>query len=131
MDRRDFQFKLPEKLIAQYPPERRGDSRLLCLDRDTGTCVDHQFSYLTELLRTGDLLVFNDTRVIPARLFAHKESGGKVEILLERLLGEKTMLCQVKASKTPKAGIRIILEDQSLLEVMERQGDFFKLKLPF
>ncbi|MFT7459313.1 MAG: S-adenosylmethionine:tRNA ribosyltransferase-isomerase [Planctomycetota bacterium] len=129
MRRRDFHFELPDRLIAQYPPEKRGDSRLLCLDRDSGAFSDRQFSYLPELVKPGDLLVFNDTKVVPARLFGRKESGGKVEILAERLLGKKTMLCQIRASKTPRKGSRIILEDDSKLEVIERQDGFFKLKL--
>lgn len=129
MQRCDYNFKLPEALIAQYPPERRGDSRLLCLERGTGTFNDRQFSDLPELINPGDLLVFNDTRVIPARLFGRKESGGKVEILLERLLDAQTMLCQLRASKSSRAGTRIILEDDSLLEIIDRQDDFFQLRL--
>lgn len=127
MRRRDFHFELPEALIAQYPTELRGDSRLLCLDRDSGNFNDQQFSQLGEHLSSGDLLVFNDTRVIPARLFGRKESGGKVEILLERLLDEHTMLCQIRASKTPKAGSLIILEDESELCLTGREAEFFKL----
>ena len=129
MQRHDFNFELPEALIAQYPPEKRGDSRLLCLDRGNGAFIDRQFSDLPEQIRAGDLLVFNDTRVIPARLFGRKESGGKVEILLERLLDAQTMLCQLRASKSSRAGTGIILEDGSLLEIVDRQDDFFQLKL--
>jgi S-adenosylmethionine:tRNA ribosyltransferase-isomerase len=129
MRRRDFSFDLPEALIAQYPPERRGDSRLLCLDRDSGAFDDREFSQLPDLIRPGDLLVFNDTRVIPARLFGHKESGGKVEILLERLIDTQTMLCQLRASKSSKIGVKIILEDDSTLELIGRQDDFFQLRL--
>ncbi len=125
----DFNFELPETLIAQYPPENRGDSRLLCLDRDSGEYRDQHFSQLHEHLRSGDLLVFNNTRVIPARLYGRKESGGKVEILLERLLDESLMLCQIRASKSPKDGSRIILEDESALTVIGRQEDFFELRL--
>ncbi|MBT7952913.1 MAG: tRNA preQ1(34) S-adenosylmethionine ribosyltransferase-isomerase QueA [Gammaproteobacteria bacterium] len=127
MRSRDFHFELPEALIAQYPPEQRGDSRLLCLDRDSGSLNDQLFSQLGEHLNSGDLLVFNDTRVIPARLFGRKESGGKVEILLERLLDEHTMLCQIRASKSPKAGSLIILEDESELCLIGREAEFFKL----
>ncbi len=129
MHRRDFSFELPDTLIAQYPPVRRGDSRLLCLDGASGCFSDWQFADLPELVRPGDLLVFNDTRVIPARLFARKESGGKVEILLERLLDEQNMLCQIRASKSPGPGAKIYLEDDSQLEVIERVGDFFQLSL--
>lgn len=129
MQRCDFNFELPEALIAQYPPGKRGDSRLLCLDRGNGAFSDRQFSDLPELIGVGDLLVFNDTRVIPARLFGRKESGGKVEILLERLLDAQTMLCQLRASKSPRAGTRIILGDDSLLEIIDRQDEFFQLRL--
>jgi S-adenosylmethionine:tRNA ribosyltransferase-isomerase len=123
----DFKFDLPDHLIAQYPPDKRGDSRLLCLDRHTGDYRDLHFSHFPEQIRAGDLLVFNDTRVIPARLFGRKESGGKVEILLERLLDDLTMLCQIRASKSPKVGSLIRLEDESELELIGRQGEFFKL----
>jgi S-adenosylmethionine:tRNA ribosyltransferase-isomerase len=123
----DFKFELPEHLIAQYPPDIRGNSRLLYLDRESGEFSDQQFSDLSDLIKAGDLLVFNNTRVIPARLFAHKESGGKVEILLERMLNDKTMLCQIRASKTPKVGSRIILEDKNELRVEARKDGFYQL----
>jgi S-adenosylmethionine:tRNA ribosyltransferase-isomerase len=124
----DFRFDLPEHLIAQYPPEKRGDSRLLCLDRQSGDYRDLHFSHFLEQTRAGDLLVFNDTRVIPARLFGRKESGGKVEVLLERLLDDLTMLCQIRASKSPKVGTSLILEDESELELVDRQDEFYKLR---
>ena len=123
----DFKFELPESLIAQYPPEIRGDSRLLCLDRESGEFRDQHFSDLSDQIKSNDLLVFNDTRVIPARLFARKESGGKVEILLERMLDDRTMLCQMRASKTPKVGSRIILEDENELRIEARQDAFYQL----
>ncbi len=129
MRRRDFYFELPEKLIAQYPPLQRGDSRLLCLERDSGVFGDREFSQLPDLLEPGDLLVFNDTRVVPARLFGRKASGGKVEILLERLLDGQTMLCQLRASKSTRVGTQIMLEDESILEVIGREDDFFRLRL--
>ena len=123
----DFQFHLPDELIAQYPPEQRGSSRLLCLERAAGKFRDQVFTELPGLLKQEDLLVFNNTRVIPARLFAQKASGGKVEILVERVLDEDTMLCQLKASKSPGAGSHIQLEDGSALLVLERQDNFYKL----
>jgi S-adenosylmethionine:tRNA ribosyltransferase-isomerase len=129
MKRRDFSFELPEKLIAQYPPERRGDSRLLVLNRSDGQFRDAQFTDICTLVQPGDLLVFNDTQVIPARLFGVKDSGGKVEILLERLLDKTSMLCQIRASKSPKPGSQISLDDGSRLEMLEREAGFYRLGL--
>ncbi len=125
----DFQYHLPENLIAQHPPQKRGDSRLLCLDRNSSNYRDCMFLDIESMLFPNDLLVFNNTRVVPARLFGRKESGGKVEILLERLLDERSMLCQVKASKTPRAGSRLVLEDGSQLLVRGRRDEFFELEL--
>src|SRR5690554_7589660 len=86
MQRADFHFELPDELIARYPSEQRSDCRLLCVDGASGELAHRRFPDLLELLEPGDLLVFNDTRVIPARLHGHKASGGKVEMLLERPL---------------------------------------------
>jgi len=127
MKRSVFSYHLPESLIAQYPLQNREDSRLLCLNRQTGACTDAKFNKITELLKPGDMLVFNDTRVIPARLFGMKDSGGKVEILVERVLGEHRILVQMRASKTPKTGGRIILESGDTLLVEGRDQDFFIL----
>lgn len=129
MQRRDFHFDLPETLIAQYPPAQRGDSRLLCLNRQSGEFQDSNFLCLPELLTEKDLLVFNNTRVIPARLFARKESGGKLEILLERVLDERSLLCQIRSSKTPKPGSAIFLEDGTSLVLTQRRQNFFQLQL--
>ena len=128
MLRSDFHFDLPEELIAQQPPEKRGDSRLLCLDKDSGEYRDQVFADLPDLIHPGDLLVFNNTRVIPARLFGQKETGGKVEILIERLLSDTRALTQIRASKSPKTGSRIQLENNVILEVQGRQDDFFILE---
>ncbi len=126
---RDFHYDLPEELIAQYPLPERTASRLLVLARDGGL-RDLQFAALTELLRPGDLLVLNNTEVIPARLFGRKASGGKVEILVERLLDRREALAQVRASKSPKAGSRLLLEDGVQLEVVGREADLFHLRSP-
>jgi S-adenosylmethionine:tRNA ribosyltransferase-isomerase len=125
----DFIYELPEELIAQQPLPERSASRLLCLPRDTGEFRDAMFADLPELLREGDLLVFNDTRVIPARLFARKETGGRVEILIERPLGEHEALVQLRASKATRPGSRLALEgvDAEVI-VNEREGEFFRLK---
>jgi S-adenosylmethionine:tRNA ribosyltransferase-isomerase len=128
MKRTDFYYQLPAELIAQRPLEHRSASRLLCYDRQSGALSDRQFSELPELLNPGDLLVFNNTEVIPARLYAHKDSGGRVEILVERLLNRQECLAQVRASKSPKPGRKLVLEDGSELWVLGRQDGFFHLR---
>jgi S-adenosylmethionine:tRNA ribosyltransferase-isomerase len=128
LKRSDFHFDLPAGLIAQQPLERRSDSRLLHLSLRDGSFCDRFFRDLPALLREGDLLVFNDTRVIPARLHGRKESGGKVEIMLERLLSDQECLAQLRVSKSPHAGSTIFLEDGSRLEVIGREGSFFRLR---
>jgi S-adenosylmethionine:tRNA ribosyltransferase-isomerase len=100
----EFNYFLPEELIAQYPPIERGGSRLLYLHAANGQLEDRRFMDFLDLLLPQDLLVFNDTRVLPARLFGRKTTGGKVEILLERVLDEHTMLAQIRASKTLQPG---------------------------
>ena len=123
----DFDFDLPEELIAQYPLPNRGDSRLLCLSGNDGEISDRRFADLPSLLQPGDLLVFNDTRVIRARLFGRKETGGKAEILIERLLDQHNALAHVRASKAPKAGIRLLLENDAAVMVSGREGELFLL----
>jgi S-adenosylmethionine:tRNA ribosyltransferase-isomerase len=120
----DFDYKLPEELIAQYPAADRRGSRLLELG---DTISDRMFSEFPGLLRSGDLLVFNDTRVIKARLAATKETGGRAEILIERVQSGRTVLAHVKASKTPKPGGRLLLADNVEAEVLGREGDLFTL----
>jgi S-adenosylmethionine:tRNA ribosyltransferase-isomerase len=128
MKRSDFQYHLPAELIAQRPLARRSDSRLLHVDLALGHLQDKGIRDLPTLLRAGDLLVFNDTRVIPARLFASKPTGGKVEILVERLRDEFSCLAQVRASKTPREGGLLLLEDGTALRVEGREGEFFCLR---
>lgn len=127
MRRSDFHFDLPPELIAQYPLESRTASRLLCLDGKNGAIADRTFNDLPDLLQKGDLLVFNNTRVIPARLFGHKASGGKVEVLIERLLEGNQILAHVRASKSPKPGTVIEIHDDFHLTVMARHQDLFRL----
>jgi len=127
MQRRDFHFDLPAELIAQHPPAQRSASRLLVLDGASGVLQDRQFVDLPELLRPGDVLVCNDTRVIPARLHGHKISGGRVEVLLERLLDEHSALVQIRASKAPKPGTQLLLEEQVQATVLGREGEWYKL----
>ncbi|MGA9573467.1 MAG: tRNA preQ1(34) S-adenosylmethionine ribosyltransferase-isomerase QueA [Lysobacterales bacterium] len=128
MKRTDFYYQLPPELIAQQPLEKRSASRLLCIDRRSGQLSDRNFSDLPSLLNSADLLVFNNTEVIPARLFARKASGGRVEILVERLLNRRECLAQVRASKSPKPGGKLVLENGSELLVLERQEGFFTLQ---
>jgi S-adenosylmethionine:tRNA ribosyltransferase-isomerase len=130
LKRSDFQFDLPAGLIAQQPLASRSDSRLLHVSRTIGQLSDRHFRDLPSLLREGDLLVFNNTKVIPARLFGRKESGGRVEIMLERVINEHECIAQLRVSKTPRGGSRIILEDGSLVEVCGRDGSFFRLRMP-
>ena len=129
MQRRDFHFELPQRLIAQFPLENRGDSRLLCLDGKTGRYQDRMFRDLPALVQPGDLIVFNNTRVIPARLFGRKSSGGKVEVLVERLLDDNKVLAHVRASKSPKPGSGIILEGADVkITVIDRRDDLYELQ---
>tara|TARA_R110002096_G_scaffold434673_3_gene657248 strand:+ start:59814 stop:60839 length:1026 start_codon:yes stop_codon:yes gene_type:complete len=122
----DFSFELPEELIAQYPAADRDGSRLLYLGLEN-TLLDTAFKQLPEYLKAGDLIVLNDTRVIPARLYAKKETGGNVEIMLERIQDEQTLLVQLRASKSPKAGTSLKLEDNTRFEVKGRKGSMFLL----
>ncbi len=122
----DFDYELPQELIAQQPLSKRSDSRLLRLDR-LGEIQDLRFPRLADLLEPGDLLIFNDTRVMKARLFGRKDSGGKVEILVERLLDEHRALAHIRASKSPKPGGRIRLEQGEPIEVESRQNGLFVL----
>ena len=128
MYRQDFDYELPEELIAQHPLEQRSASRLLCLDARSGDLGDKQFSDFPAFLTSKDLLVFNDTRVIPARLYGRKETGGKVEVLVERVLDASSVLAHVRASKSPPAGSRLILDGDVTAEVVSRQNDLFQLR---
>ncbi|MEH6637758.1 MAG: tRNA preQ1(34) S-adenosylmethionine ribosyltransferase-isomerase QueA [Porticoccaceae bacterium] len=138
-----FHYDLPPGLIANQPTAHRTDSRLLVLDGGTGELEDHPFTRLLDLVESGDLLVMNDTRVIPARLLGKKSTGGKIEILIERLLSDNTALAQVRASKSPKAGTELLIDGQSSDDqsaddqgpdnqykatVLGREGDLFLLE---
>lgn len=127
MRKSDFQFDLPKELIAQSPSEERGASRLLVLD-PSGEVSDHQFSEILDCLLPNDLVVFNDTKVIPARLFGKKESGGKVELLVERVVDAHNVLAHLRASKAPKAGTRLQLEQGIEAEVTGRADALFKVR---
>lgn len=121
----DFDFHLPEELIAQYPLEDRTASRLLHVCGDQ--LSDRIFTDIAELIQPEDLLVFNNTRVIPARLFGHKATGGKLEVLVERILDDHQLLAHIRASKSPKPGTELLLEGQLEAVMVERVGDLFRL----
>jgi S-adenosylmethionine:tRNA ribosyltransferase-isomerase len=124
----DFYYLLPPERIAQAPTAERPASRLLCLDGRSGALADRRFRDLPQLLRAGDLLVFNDTRVIPARLFGEKDTGGRTELLVERLLDDHRLLAQCRASKPPKAGQTLHLEGGVRARVRGREGEFYELE---
>ena len=128
MKKSDFHYDLPEALIAQAPLPERSASRLLVVPPQGAAFVDQQVRDLVQWLRPGDLLVFNDTRVIPARVFGQKETGGRVEILIERLLPNNCARAQVGASKSPKPGSRIQLDVGGEVEVLGRDGEFYQLR---
>lgn len=125
----DFDYQLPENLIAQKPLAQRSASRLLVLDPQQQQMRDHQFSDLLDYLSSGDLLVFNDTRVFPARVFGQKETGGKVEVLVERILDDRVVLAHVRSSKSPREGTQLLLEGVIQCRVDGREHDLFKLSL--
>jgi len=127
MRRSDFHFDLSPDLIAQRPLPQRSASRLLALDGPSGALADLTFRSLPSLLRPGDLLVFNDTRVIPARLYARKATGGRAEILIERLVSPRQASAQVRASKSPKSGGLLLLAGGERIEVTGRDDDLFTL----
>ena len=124
----DFHFDLPESLIARHPLAERRGSRLLVLDGPTGKLNHRHFGDLLGYLQPGDLMVFNDTRVIPARLFGQKASGGKLEILVERVLDEERVLAHVRSSKSPKPGSRILIDGGAEAEMVARHEALFELK---
>ena len=128
MKKSDFHFELPPELVAQEPLPERSASRLLVVPPAPAPFEDRGIRDLPALLRAGDLLVFNDTRVIPARLFGAKESGGRVEILLERITGSSEVRAQIGASKSPKADSRIVLDDGTPLTVLGREDGFYRLR---
>lgn len=125
----DFSFDLPNELIARFPMADRSASRLLSLDGNSGQ-IDHlQFENVVDLINKDDLLIFNDTRVIPARMFAKKETGGKIEVLVERVLDEKSFLAHVRSSKSPKPGCKILLENSVNAVMVARHGPLFEIHI--
>ncbi len=131
MERKDFHFDLPPEQIAQTPLPERSASRLLLLDGASGAVRHLMFRELVTQLQSGDLLVFNDTRVLPARLFGRKDSGGDVEVLIERLLADGEVIAQVRASKRPRPGRELLFDDGRVRVCVLREEDgFLRLKFP-
>ena len=128
MRTQDFDFYLPDSLIAQHPPEQRSASKLLHLNARAGQISDRLFIDLPSFLCAGDLLIFNDTRVIKARLFGYKASGGAVELLVERVLNAQHVMAHIRASRAPKAGAWLKLADAFEAEVISRDDDLFYVK---
>lgn len=128
MKKSDFHYDLPRELIAQAPLSQRSASRLLVVDATRQSLADRQFTDVVEYLRAGDLLVLNDTRVLHARLYGRKETGGAVEILIERITGTHDVLAQLGVSKKPREGSRILLSDGSRVLVLGREGEFYSLR---
>lgn len=124
----DFDFDLPENLIAQHPPEDRSGGRLLVLDNSAAEPAHRQVTDLPGLLRDGDLLVLNNTRVYPARLFGQKSTGGRVELLVERVVNDNSALCLCRASKSPREGAEIVLTSGHHAVVVGRHDDLFELE---
>jgi len=124
----DFNFDLPPELIARYPLETRSESRLLCISQQSSTLIHKKFHDILDLLHEGDLLVFNDTKVIPARLYATKNTGGHVEILVERVLDDERILAQVRASKPLRTGSYLSLSNHEFLEVVAHRQQFYELR---
>lgn len=129
MRRQDFHYELPDHLIAQYPIHQRDEARLLCLDGASGAIADRHIRDLPKLLQPGDLLVLNDTRVIPARLFGNKPTGGQVEIMIERVISADEVLAQLRSSKPNRPGVRIEIDTDVAFEVTGRQDELYSLVL--
>ncbi|QFU23372.1 tRNA preQ1(34) S-adenosylmethionine ribosyltransferase-isomerase QueA [Shewanella eurypsychrophilus] len=125
----DFSFELPNELIARYPTADRTSSRLLALDGNSGAITDKQFTDILDMVNPGDLMVFNNTRVIPARLFGKKQTGGKLELLVERMLDDKSILAHVRCSKSPKVDTIICLDGGYQMIMVQRHDALFELKL--
>jgi S-adenosylmethionine:tRNA ribosyltransferase-isomerase len=128
MKTQDFDFYLPSHLIAQHPTQERTASRMLCVDGTSGNITDKMFLDFPDACNAGDLLIFNDTRVIKARLFGHKHSGGNVEVLIERVINQHVAYAHVRASRSPKIASRIRLSDAFDVEVTARHDDLFELQ---
>lgn len=128
MQTSDFDYELPEELIASEPLAERSASRMLELDGATGDLTDRRFSDLVDCLGPDDLLVLNDTRVIPARLYGQRRTGGRVQVLVERIESRTEALAHVNANRAPQPGTELVLEGEASAEVVSREGEFFRLR---
>jgi len=124
-----FNYKLPKELIAQYPTKNRGDSKLLLTNPSLGNLKDLHFKDFIKLIKPNDLIIFNNTKVIKARLFGKKETGGKIEILIEQVLDNQKALAMIKSSKKINIGIKILISNHNVIEILERKKDLFLLGL--
>lgn len=124
----DFSFDLPDELIARFPKAERTSSRLLSLDGSSSKIEHKVFSDILALVNKNDLLIFNNTKVIPARMFGEKASGGKIEVLVERVLGERRVLAHIRASKSPKPGCELVLEGKAKATMVARHDTLFELE---
>src|SRR5690349_2326561 len=122
----EFDYELPERLIAQRPAQQRSASRLLRLHASSGELEDLSFADLPELVGADDAVILNDTRVIKARLAGRKESGGRIEVFVERMLSPREALALIRASHPPQAGIRLVVGDDIPAEVLAREGDLYR-----
>ncbi|WP_016955750.1 tRNA preQ1(34) S-adenosylmethionine ribosyltransferase-isomerase QueA [Catenovulum agarivorans] len=125
----DFSFDLPDELIARYPAEKRSQSRLLVVDGNSGEINHKVFNQMIDLVTDKDLIIFNNTKVIPARLLGQKVSGGKIEVLVERMLDGNKILAHVRANKALKPGTEVVLEEHIRAQMLERQNDLFVLQV--
>jgi S-adenosylmethionine:tRNA ribosyltransferase-isomerase len=124
----DFDYELPQELIAQFPTAERGAGRLLHLDGGTGTLEDRRFRDIVELVAPGDVVVLNDTRVMKARLTGRKKTGGRIEVMVERVLGRDEVLAQVGANHPTRVGAKLVLADAVEATVLDREREFFRLR---
>jgi S-adenosylmethionine:tRNA ribosyltransferase-isomerase len=122
-----FDYDLPANLIASWPARERTDCRMLVLDGASGRVAHRQFNDIIELIAPGDLLVLNDTKVIPARLIGQKTTGGKVEVLVERVLSANRILAHIRASKSLRPGVSLVFEENYTAQVIERRGELYEL----
>ena len=129
MNIENFNYELPNKLIAQYPPKNRGDSKLLVANPLSNILQDLPFSHFIKLIRPNDLIIFNNTKVIKARLFGQKETGGKIEILIEQVFGDQKALAMIKSSKKINMDLKIILSNNYVVQILERKDNLFLIQL--
>ena len=124
----EFDYELPQDLIAQFPPEKRGASRLLHLDGASGALQDTSFPHIAGFVSAGDVIVLNDTRVMKARLLGRKKTGGRIEVMVERVLGRDEVLAQIGANHPTRVGSTLVLADAVEATILGREREFFRLR---